>query len=395
MALTDAVFRNLEASLDIRQRLVVKTAFSDGRFGLLPDCPFEAVGSFVGRTYELSALSCTALLPSGTIVDINSEMKITIPKLTEKEYFLCVGLAQGEPRLYERDGVPYEEPNYELSIHTLGEIVESDVVPIRRFVIVDGTLTIDDDYIPPVLTVSVSNKFDEFLAIIVNDIEGIVSHPNLDNGEGKRILNTQLFKLRNFNRLRSTRYFVNMLQEVASIVEFYIVLSKEKELKDGLITEEREGSINEIRNGKLASLWNDGRREPSMINVVVFIKWLHEWLEAQKELLDLVVLVDNSIDYDQLKREIKEEVYAQLKEEIYEKMIAEMHDKLHERLTSELKETLETYINEEIIPHMRQSISEELRTSLYDRLYEALFKALFDELYRPEEDNEEEFLPMI
>ena len=142
------------SSLDTRQRLVVRTALSDGRIGLLPDCPFYAEGSFVGRTYEMSSLMCTALLPSGTIVDINGELKISIPKLTEKEYFLCVGIAEGEPRLFEREGVPFEEPNYELSLHTLSEISDADVVPIKRFVIVDGTLTIDTDYIPPVLTVS-------------------------------------------------------------------------------------------------------------------------------------------------------------------------------------------------------------------------------------------------
>ena len=395
MALTDAVFRNMEASLDTRQRLVVRTALSDGRIGLLPDCPFYAEGSFVGRTYEMSSLMCTALLPSGTIVDINGELKISIPKLTEKEYFLCVGIAEGEPRLFEREGVPFEEPNYELSLHTLSEISDADVVPIKRFVIVDGTLTIDTDYIPPVLTVSCDKKYDEFLAIIVSDIEAIVNHKNLDNGEGKRILRNLLFRFRNFNRLRSSRHLVNLLQETAFTVEYYIVACKEDELAQGLITEEKEGSILELKNGKLASLWNDGRREPSMLNIVSYIKWLHEWLEAQTTLLDIVVLVDTSIDYDQLKREIKDEVYQQLREEIYEKMIAEMHDKLHERLTSELKETLGTYINEEIIPRMRQEMTEELRTSLYDRLYEELFKSLFDELYRPDDDNEEEFLPMI
>lgn len=222
-----------------------------------------------------------------------------------------------------------------------------------------------------------------------------MNHKNLDNGEGKRILRNLLFRFRNFNRLRSSRHLVNLLQETAFTVEYYIVACKEDELAQGLITEEKEGSILELKNGKLASLWNDGRREPSMLNIVSYIKWLHEWLEAQTTLLDIVVLVDTSIDYDQLKREIKDEVYQQLREEIYEKMIAEMHDKLHERLTSELKETLGTYINEEIIPRMRQEMTEELRTSLYDRLYEALFKSLFDELYRPDDDNEEEFLPMI
>ena len=93
MALTDAVFRNMEASLDTRQRLVVRTALSDGRIGLLPDCTFDAEGSFVGRTYELNSLMCTAMLPSGNIVDINGELKITIPHLTEKEYLLCVGIS--------------------------------------------------------------------------------------------------------------------------------------------------------------------------------------------------------------------------------------------------------------------------------------------------------------
>lgn len=395
MALTDAVFRNFEASLDTRQRLAVRTALSDGRIGLLPDCPFDAEGSFVGRTYELSSLMCSALLPSGSIVDISGELKISIPKLTEKEYFLCVGIADGEPRVFEREGVPFEEPNYELSLHTLDEIMDADVVPIKRFVIVDGTLTIDTDYIPPVLTVSANGKYDDFLAIIVNDIEAILSHKNLDNGEGKRILRNLLFRIKNLNKQRSSRHLVNLLQETAFAVEYYIVSSKEDELQQGLITEEREGSIAEIRNGKLANIWNDSRREPSMLNVVSYIKWLHEWLEAQTALLDLVILVDNSIDYDQLKREIKEEVYAQLREEIYEKMIAEMHDKLHERLSTELSDSIRTFITEEIVPRMRQEMSDELRTSLYDRLYEALFKALFDELYRPEDDDDEEFLPMI
>ena len=395
MALTDAVFRNMEASLDTRQRLVVRTALSDGRIGLLPDCPFDAEGSFVGRTYELNSLMCTAMLPSGNIVDINGELKITIPKLTEKEYFLCVGISDNEPRVFEREGVPFEEPVYELSLHTLNEIMDANVVPIKRFVIIDGTLTIDSDYIPPVLTVSVDKKYDDYLAIIVKDIEAIVSHPNLDNGEGKRILRNLLFRLNNFNRLRSVRHLVNMLQETAFTVKYYLVDNKEEELKQGLITEKSKGSIAEIKNGKLATLWDDARREPSMLNVASYIKWLDEWLKAQVALLDVVVIVDNSIDYDKLKQDIKNEVYTQLKEEIYEKMIAEMHDKLHERLTSELKDSLKTFIDEEILPRMKQEISDELRTSLYDRLYNALFKSLFDELYRPDDEEEEEFLPII
>ena len=395
MALTDAVFRNFEASLDSRQRLVVRTALSDGRIGLLPDCPFEAEGSFVGRTYEINSLACTALLPSGRIVDVNGQLKISIPKLTEKEYFLCEGIAESEPRLFEREGVPFEEPAYELSLHTINEITAADVVPIKRFVITDGTLSIDSDYIPPVVTVGSDKRYDGYLTTIVSDLDAILSHQNLDNGEGKRMLRNLLFRLRNFNRMRSSRHLVNLLQEVAYAVEYYIVASKERELKLGLIKERREGAIAEMKNGQLALVWDDERREPSMLNIVSFMKWMHEWLKAQLPLLDVVEIVDNTIDYDQLKREIKEEVYQQLREEIYEKMIAEMYEKLHNRLTSELTDTIKTFIDNEVIPRIKQEITDELRTTLYDRLYEALFKALYDELYRPEDDKEEEFMPMI
>ena len=96
-----------------------------------------------------------------------------------------------------------------------------------------------------------------------------------------------------------------------------------------------------------------------------------------------------------MKREIKEEVYQQLKEEIYEKMIAEMRDKLYSTLSEELTATVKTYIDEEILPRIKQEISDELRQQLYDHLYDALFKALYDELYRPDDDDDNVFLPMI
>ena len=269
------------------------------------------------------------------------------------------------------------------------------MVPIKRFVIIDGMLNIDTDYIPPVLTVSSDKRYEDHIATIVSDIEAIVTHVNIGNGEAKRVLQNILFRLKNFNTLRSSRYLVNILVEAAHAVKFYIDESKPNELKQGVITEETPGSIEQFRLERLATLWNDERREPSMLNIVGYMKWLHEWLELQTQLLDLVVLVDTSIDYDQLKREIKEEVYQQLKEEIYEKMIAEMRDKLYSTLSEELTATVKTYIDEEILPRIKQEISDELRQQLYDHLYDALFKALYDELYRPDDDDDNVFLPMI
>ena len=394
MALTDTVMRRLENSLDSRQQLVLRAALADGRTGLLPGLPFHAEGSFVGRTYELNELQLTALLPSGRIVDADGQLKMDIPKLTEKEYFLCLGFSDSGPRLFEREGVPYEEPLYELSLHTLDDIVPADVVPIKRFVIDDGVLSIDEHYVPPVLTVCASQRLVECISLSVGDIEGILAHSSLAEGEGKRCLSQKLFELKNFNVLRSSRHLVNTLQELAMAVKYYIVDAKEQELAKGLIAERQEGGLAKLCNGRMAQLWNDSRRQPSMLNVASYIEWLHEWLGAQTAVLDLVQIVDNSIDYEQLKREIKEELYAQLREEIYEKMIVEMHDRLHDRLAAELKQVLKECIDD-IVPRIKRELADELHDKLYGQLYDALFKALYDELYRPDDEVVDEFVPMI
>ena len=70
----------------------------------------------------------------------------------------------------------------------------------------------------------------------------------------------------------------------------------------------------------MVDLQQDVRREPTYYHLQAYLDWLSAYLSVQTELLDRVVLVDDRIDYDALKREIKEELYAQLHEELYNEL---------------------------------------------------------------------------
>ena len=160
MELTSAVFRHWEADLDSRQQLIVRPAIGGGCIGRIPGCSFRAEGRFVERVYELIRLQLTALLPSGRILSVQEEMRLRIPKLSEGTYFLCVGMADGELHHFERDGVPYERPVHQLSLHTLPELATLDVLPIKRVTVEEGMLSMDQDYLPPALTIQTDEAFE-------------------------------------------------------------------------------------------------------------------------------------------------------------------------------------------------------------------------------------------
>ena len=145
----------------------------------------------------------------------------------------------------------------------------------------------------------------------------------------------------------------------------------------------------------LVALRQDVRNEPTYYHIRAYLDWLSAYLSVQTELLDRVVLVDNSIDYDALKREIKEELYAQLRKELYDELRTQLHTELTEGLTMQLSEWLRNYIETQLRPRLRKEIERALCDSLYQRLYDALYDALSELLYKPETQEEDEFIPLI
>ena len=381
MELTSAVFRHWEVDLDSRQQLIVRTAIGEGCIGRMPGSPFQADGRFVDRVYELVPLQLTALLPSGRILSVREDMRLEMPKLSEGSYFLCIGMVDEELHHFERDGVPYERPVHQLSLHTLPELATLDVLPIKRFTVSEGMLSVDQAYLAPALTIQTDEAFGHYFSQYEEQLATITAHAHLEEGDAKRSLLQLLFRLRRFPRGRSMADGLALLQEIEQTVTYYLV--------EGL------GRDIEALPDALVDLQQDVRSEPTYYHLQAYLDWLSAYLSVQTELLDRVVLVDDRIDYDALKREIKEELYAQLHEELYNELNTQLHKELAEGLTLQLTEWLRTYLETQLRPHLRQEIEEALRDPLYQRLYDALYQALSDLLYKPETQEEDEFIPLI
>lgn len=381
MELTSAVFRHWEADLDSRQQLIVRTAIGEGCIGRIPGCPIQVEGRFVERVYELVPLQLTALLPSGRILSVREEMRFEMPKLSEGVYFLCVGMAAEELHHFERDGVPYERPVHQLSLHTLPELADLDVLPIKRFTVEAGLLSVDPDYLLPALTIQTDEAFVRYLSQYEEQLAAITAHAHLEEGDAKRTLLQLLFRLRRFPRGRSLADGLALLQEIEQTVTYYLVegLGRDiQELPDALL-----------------DLRQDERSQLTYYHIRAYLDWLSAYLSVQTELLDRVVLVDDSIDYDALKREIKEELYAQLRKELYDELRTQLHTELTEGLTLQLSEWLRSYLETQLHPRLRKEVERALREPLYERLYDALYQALSNLLYKPEAQEEDEFIPLI
>ena len=129
-------------------------------------------------------------------------------------------------------------------------------------------------------------------------------------------------------------------------------------------------------------------------------------------MLDKVVLVDNTIDYEALLRQAKAELYAQLHEELIVKLLEETKEKLIALVKEEMQnalaqqtQTLTDYINNEMKPVLMEELrtemnrslklmEDDLKENLYERLYQELFEHLFNALYVPEPESER-FIPLI
>lgn len=381
MELTSAVFRHWEADLDGRQQLIVRTAIGEGCIGRIPGCPFQADGRFVERVYELVPLQLTALLPSGRILSVREEMRLEMPKLSEGTYFLCVGMVDEELHHFEREGVPYERPVHQLSLHTFPELADLDVLPIKRFTVAEGMLSVDQAYLSPALTIQTDEAFGHYFSLYEEQLVAITAHAHLEEGDAKRSLLQLLFRLRRFPRGRSMADGLALLQEIEQTVTYYLV----------------EGLGHDIATlpDALVDLRQDKRSEPTYYHLQAYLDWLSAYLSVQTELLDRVVLVDDRIDYDALKREIKEELYAQLRKELYDELRTKLQTELTDGLTLQLSEWLRTYLETQMHPRLRKEVERALRDPLYQRLYDALYQALSDLLYKPDDLDEDEFIPLI
>ena len=385
MEITAQTFIGLEEKLDFQQRISIRAALGSTRMGLLPGAKLTCEGIFVKNTYEIERLECTALLPSGRIVDANEQAVVAIPMVFGDSYYLTVGLGEGTT-VFEKDGVAYVRPHYEYAIKNLEETEDSDVMPLVHFLVKDGVFSIDTDYIPPCLMMTCDSHFEAYLRMYIGQMELISGHRNLEEGDGKRAMLRYLFVLKGFSVKNSVKDFIGQMQEIAQAIDYFIMRPHSEQPVE--IAEPRQADIH---------LW---------------LEWMSSYLSGAMTVLDQVVLEDNTIDYDALLRQAKAELYAQLHEELIVKLLAETKEELlrlvKEELQSSLDQqtrTLTDYVNNTMRPELHEQLEQEMKTEverlkdvltdrLYEQLYTVLFEHLFNALYVPEPEDEK-FVPLI
>lgn len=383
MPLTASLMQHQENRLSNLQQLMVRTALGNGRFGLLPGCECHTTAGFVNRKYEMTGLRLTLMLPSGIVIDVDSDMELEIARINDEEVFVSIGIDGGKEYRFEQDGIPFTMPAYTLGLHTMEQMKQMDVVPLKRFTISNGMLNVDQDYIMPTLAVESDDRYMDFIAKYSESLDVLIKHEHMADDLGwscKRNLLQLLFELKNISGQSATSDLTDLLQDIARTVDFFII-------------EQMGANIDDMPENAM-NLHGDPRRELSLYNIASFLNWLDEYLKAMPEVMDMVQLIDHTIDIEALKAEIKNEVSEQLITELEQRM-QQMHDQLTDELTTSIMNTLTEYINGTVKPEMRDELFAQLRDPLYNELYEALLNALSGVVNRQSVVDEDIFMPLI
>ncbi len=367
MAISAQTFLELDENLRHRQQAATR-AVNGNEFGLIPFTEFDRQGGFVRNKLEIDHLACMALLPSGKILHIDEKVVVTVPLVYGNEYYLACGFGEKEVEFDVKE-VPFVRPEYTYGIYSLSELEGTDLFPVMKFKVSDGIFSIDESYIPPCLYLSSNNRFQPYLEQLTKQVSLLAEHPNLESGERKRAFQRYAYLLKSYDTQGRTCPFIQLTYEIAQAIDYYI------------ITPNTETPVTiPAYSGYDIANWLD---------------WLDSYLHNAAGTLDKVVLEDHTIDFDELKAQIKAELYEQLRPELYEQLYTELKAKLYAEISEDLTVRLTDYINQQLKTELHDLLSGELSEELYESLYKNLYESLYNALYVPVEKEEDEFTPLI
>jgi hypothetical protein len=339
------------------------------QFGILPGTTFCQSGVFVKKTLEISPLTVTALMPSGALLHVDESVAVDIPMLYGSEYYLgCMPTEQMQS--YTKERVPMLRPEVQFGIFTLEEVERDGHMPLMKFQVEEGRFSIDHDYIPPFLILESEERYATILQNLADKVEVLSLHAHLQSGEAKRSLMRYAFVLRNFSMKNRVQQLLDTLQELAQTVDYYIMVPNKEEKPEHMAC--------------------------SLCDVAAWLKWLTEYLHGAATLLDTVEPEEEKIDLEELKAQIKEELYQKLYPELKDKLYTEVHDALKREIYDSLMDSLSEYINGNFKRELYHWLEEDMAKQLHGELYQGLYDALYSALFVPQkEEEEEEYMPLI
>lgn len=354
-----------------RQENIIKS-ISYSKCGIMPHEEFLCKPVFCGRNLVIERLLCKACLASGAILDIDQRVELPFPTLLPGEYYLVAGFGK-ESQVFESKGIEFYKPIYEFGIKNLEELKQSDVIPLVKFHVSAKGVSIDIAYIAPFVICGSDERILERLDHVVKLAHDIANHPHIRFGIDQRTMQFYEFMLRNVNRYDSIITLYARLKNYLLAQHFHVFQSNGRE---GQVPDE--------------SLF--------FLDINAFFDLLGVSQESALMLLDSIQPVDDKIDLEKLKAEIKEELKPVIKEEL----TAEIKPELHDQLVDELKTKIKEELMEEFRPLLIDKVVEEVKTrfeamrpEMHDILYRELYDALFADLKLCKPIEEDNFMPDI
>lgn len=369
MVLSSSAMSNYVENMEVRRRIAVSATLV-GRFGVMAGLPFNAQGFFVKDHYEIPSLKCSAILPSGEIINADEDVCVTIPKLEPGDHYLCIGIGEKDKE-FENGTNTYVRAMYDYSLVSLSDIDARKVFPVAKFSVQDNTIKIDKDYIAPCIQMSSDSRLLDWRDVITDSLEKILDHPNFCNDIAKGNIFNFLIRLRAINGVNDTCSFLQTTAELAQVINYFLIKP--------YTSDETETEVPEM----------------SPYDCAKWLNWLESYMKSAQQVLDGVERTDNEIDIEALKREICESVTQTLRDELQEKIMASLRPAMEEEVDRRIKEILKDYIDGTVRTQMHDTLQDELSEGLKASLYDVLYNALYEALYVPEKKEEDNFMPMI
>ncbi len=349
-----------------------------GLRGRLNGTVCECHPAFVRRSIEIAGLKLTALLPSCRIVDVDEDVIVPIDSLEEDELYVAVGVSTEEVS-YEVQDVPMKRPKYSYGIYTHKEVKEGDLMPIVRLYVEDGSLAIDQDYIIPPLFASADEGIMRWHGEMTEKVTALSCHKNLEESDLKYLL----AKMAHF-----------MSVDLADTNGRHLLPQMEKAL--GLLRKCLDAYLN------VHGLSGEKPVEVAVpqldtLNPSAFCKDVKKYFQYVENVLEIVIVVDRTIDFDTLKSQVRTELFEVLHPEM-EQRLESMRTQLRQELLSELDNRIKQAVREacdELRMQIKDELDDELSASLHAALYQSLYDALYDALYVKMPKDNDDFMPLI
>lgn len=367
MEITSDFLNAIEESIEAWKAASRRITYGAG-IGLLPGTECRVKGTFVKHKFEFDISGLRAVLRSGNVLDIDDRGSIDIDVKEDGEYYLTAALGNEEEE-FTSEGVLYARPEYVYELMDYAHIEDSDVLPLTKFLVHDGTISVSENYVIPCICADSDNRFDIIKNGIAEQLRLIAEHKNLEEGDGKRTILEMLFRLKYADHKIQVDRLLEMLHETAGVVEYFIMKPHSEQVE----------TIPVIRRTDIRR-WTD---------------WFTDYLNKAMTVLDAVVLENHEIDYEKLKADLRDEILAEVKDELQQRITTSV-DEAGAVIRQNIEEAMRNYVDVEFRENLRSDIFDDLQERLKQSLYDSLFEDLYGALYVEDDKNgEDEFMPLI